>query len=221
MRLTPSTKSGEIGSNRLTQNTRNYFEGHEDRDLIHGMGGNDDLYGGSEADSVYGDDGNDSVYGDAGNDKVYGGNGVDGLFGGLDNDAMYGGKGNDYMEGNEGRDNLFGGEGNDRLVGGIGKDQLTGGKGADVFVFSSITESGLGTNQDTITDFKSGQDKIDIDALGASLVFIGTNAFSGAAGEVRFDSTAKVLQIDVFGTGSADASIQLNSSVLVAGDLIL
>jgi len=53
---------------------------------------------------------------------------------------------------------LSGGSGNDTLSGGSGNDTLTGGDGNDIFVFNTATAS----NIDTIIDFVSGQDKIQL-----------------------------------------------------------
>jgi serralysin len=195
--------------------------GDEGQDLIRGNSGNDYIESGADKDRVYGDDGNDYIECYLGNDRAYGGKGLDKIYGELDNDLIDGGKGNDSLFGGDGRDALIGGLGKDTLKGGLGKDQLTGNAGRDVFLFASITEAGLGGNQDEITDFSSGLDKIDIKGLGAGLVFIGTDAFSATAGEVRFDAVTQRLLIDVFGTGSADASLLLNVTALDGGDLIL
>jgi len=46
-------------------------------------------------------------------------------------------------------------------------------------------------------------------------------AFGNVAGEVRFDAGLMQLQIDVDGDGFADGSLQLDTALLVAGDLIL
>ena len=59
-----------------------------------------------------------------------------------------------------GNDSFFAQAGNDRLTGGVGNDVLRGQAGDDVFVF----EAGHGA--DTITDFTSGRDLIDLTALG-------------------------------------------------------
>ena len=80
------------------------------------------------------------------------------LDGGAGNDTLYGGPGggDDVMAGGLGNDRIFGGQGNDTLIGGPGDDRLAGGPGADVFVF------GPGDQTDTVTDFSSGTDKIDL-----------------------------------------------------------
>lgn len=99
---------------------------------------------------------------------------------------------------------------------------MTGGLGRDNFVFASLTETGLGINQDQITDFTTGVDTINLRGISTGMVFIGSAAFSGTAGEVRFDTLTKQLQIDVFGTGTPDGTILLTGVTSVAnGDLIL
>ena len=50
------------------------------------------------------------------------------------------------------------GDGNDVLTGGKGKDGMTGGAGEDTFVFERA-------NHDTVTDFRDGEDKIDVSGL--------------------------------------------------------
>ena len=83
------------------------------------------------------------------------------LDGGQGDDTLYGGPGggDDVMAGGLGNDRLFGGQGNDTLDGGPGDDSLAGGPGADVFVF------GPGDGADTVTDFSSGTDKVDLTAF--------------------------------------------------------
>jgi VCBS repeat-containing protein len=89
-------------------------------------------------------------------------------------DVIYGGSGNDTIEGNRGNDTIHGGsgsdingnDGNDTIIGGHGGDQLTGSKGDDTFVYRSANDSNS-TQFDTISDFVSGTDKINLAALGA------------------------------------------------------
>ena len=83
------------------------------------------------------------------------------LDGGFGDDKLYGGPGggDDVMAGGLGNDRLFGGQGDDTLIGGQGDDRLAGGPGNDVFVF------GPGEGADTVTDFSSGTDKVDLTAF--------------------------------------------------------
>ncbi|MBW8725880.1 MAG: M10 family metallopeptidase C-terminal domain-containing protein [Inquilinus limosus] len=81
-------------------------------------------------------------------------------------DILFGGSGNDAISGQDGDDVLVGGAGNDRLFGGFGADRLTGGSGNDVFAYSDITIGNpRGFGADTITDFDTNGDKIDLSAL--------------------------------------------------------
>jgi Ca2+-binding RTX toxin-like protein len=59
-------------------------------------------------------------------------------------------------------ENAIGGAGNDRIIGNSANNRLTGGGGADTFVF--VNDGSI----DTITDFRSGVDKIDLHELGIS-----------------------------------------------------
>jgi Ca2+-binding RTX toxin-like protein len=66
----------------------------------------------------------------------------------------------DILFGGTGNDTLNGANGNDSLVGGKGDDTLTGGAGIDVFIYS-----GRQFGNDTITDFNTNGDKIDLSFL--------------------------------------------------------
>lgn len=81
------------------------------------------------------------------------------------------GAGNDIITGGAGDDTLNGGAGNDIITGGLGGDTLTGGAGDDVFVYtafadSAISSTGTDSTVDVITDFNTGNDTIDLSALG-------------------------------------------------------
>lgn len=75
-----------------------------------------------------------------------------------------GGSGNDQLWGNKEVNVLAGGDGDDKLSGGNGADHLWGGKGNNTFIYHHIEDS-LTTSADTIHDFKSGEDKIDLSPL--------------------------------------------------------
>ena len=66
------------------------------------------------------------------------------------------GKGSDTLTGGAGADTLDGGKGNDVLIGGRGDDILKGGDGQDIFTYTA------GDGNDTIGDYKTGQDTIKI-----------------------------------------------------------
>jgi Ca2+-binding RTX toxin-like protein len=147
------------------------------------------------------------------------------LTGKIGRDKLSGGAGNDKLSGNSGNDYLHGGSGNDKLTGGQGADDLWGGSGADTFIFKSIRETTVsGAGRDTIFDFSTKQkDKIDLSAIDAratkggnqAFSFIGTKAFDGKAGELRYEKAKSDTYIygDVNGDKVADFTIHLDDRV--------
>lgn len=185
-----------------------------------GTGVADTIYGSSVANKLWGDGGNDVLSGKGGNDTVYGGSG---------NDKLYGDTGNDKLYGETGNDQLFGGTGNDQLFGGAGTDYLNGGTGADTFVFTTWSESAVGSKRDVIQDFYASEDDyIDLHAIDAdttfggnqSFSFIGSKAFTGEAGELRF--SGGIISGDVNGDGVADFQIAVTGvTKMYSGDFYL
>ena len=128
------------------------------------------------------------------------------LTGALDFDANFavagmqvtGGAGADHIVTGHGNDVLTGGAGNDVLTGGAGADVLTGGAGADIFVIGD-TDSGITlATADTITDFVTGVDHLQLGHAG--------DATAGTGNYV--EATAQVLNFDVAHT-AADAALAL------------
>ncbi|MGH6999037.1 MAG: calcium-binding protein, partial [Phenylobacterium sp.] len=176
----------------------NDISGTTKADNLSGLGGDDILRGRDGNDTLVGGEGNDRLLGDAGADRLDGGNGADSLVGG------------------DGNDVLLGGAGNDRLEGGPGADTLTGGAGADSFVFRPADIA----STDTITDFTKAQgDKIMLSELDANLTtaandkfaFVGGKAFSGNAGELRYQVSNGETHVygDMNGDKVADLHIKL------------
>jgi len=160
------------------------------------------------------------------------------LDGGAGDDFLQGLGGNDSLLGQAGNDRLDGGDGADVLTGGAGRDILVGGAGADRFDLDIAADSAVGSG-DQILDFLAGVDKIDLSTLDAktgtkkndAFQFIGESAFSGAAGQLRFekvdlpgtaDDHIKILG-DVNGDKVADFEIILlgNTDPVHATDFIL
>lgn len=83
--------------------------------------------------------------------------------------TVFGGDGSDMLVGSAAADVLNGENGDDYLRGGGGGDTLTGGAGRDVFVYEATSDS-IVSAFDTITDFASGIDRIDLTALGVQNV---------------------------------------------------
>ncbi len=75
------------------------------------------------------------------------------------NNQIKGNNAGNTLSGLAGNDALSGGTSADVLVGGAGRDTLTGGLGMDTFVFDVFETK---ANKDTIKDFISGTDRIEI-----------------------------------------------------------
>jgi Ca2+-binding RTX toxin-like protein len=127
---------------------------------VTGGAGGDLIAGGSGADTIDGGEGADS-----GADTIDGGEGADILTGGSGDDTITGGAGGDLIAGGSGADTIDGGEGADVIFGGSGDDTLTGGTGADHFAFAP------GDGNDTITDFNTSEDTINLFLFGGDLTF--------------------------------------------------
>ncbi|THH39034.1 calcium-binding protein [Aliishimia ponticola] len=133
-------------------------------DDIRGDDANNDLRGLSGNDVLNGRGGNDSLRGSNGDDRLLGADGNDFLFGGFGADDLRGGSGSDQLAGDAGDDFMLGDNGADTLNGGVGEDTMTGGNGADIFVFENYA---LGaTEYDSVRDFTSGSDKLDLSDFG-------------------------------------------------------
>jgi VCBS repeat-containing protein len=125
---------------------------------------------------AFGTLGHDSVTAEGSAGQICGGARDDALNGTGAVDVIYGGSGNDTIEGNGGDDTIHGGSGSDTIngndgndtiiIGGYGGDQLSGSNGDDIFAYLSAIDSNS-TQFDTISDFTSGMDKINLAALGA------------------------------------------------------
>jgi Ca2+-binding RTX toxin-like protein len=154
---------------------------------------------------------------------VYGGGGADHMFG-----SRFG----DIFIGEGGNDKLSGAAGNDFLDGGIGRDQMTGGQGKDEFVYNSIADS-HDNAVDIITDFNRNEhDKLGVDGIDTqpsttdddAFTFIGTQHFSGAIGELRYEfhngRTTVLGNLDH--DNQAEFEITLNGSIhLQQSDFVL
>ncbi|PPT06134.1 Alkaline phosphatase [Geitlerinema sp. FC II] len=149
--------AGELGDDTL--------QGGLGNDLMFGNGGFDRLDGGEGADTILGGKDNDILTGNFGDDVMAGEVGIDTVQGGDGNDLLFGNQDNDILDGSRGDDSLFGGQnddilfgagGNDWLKGDLGNDVLIGGDGEDRFII--VNDGSI----DTIGDFTSGEDEIDL-----------------------------------------------------------
>ncbi|MBP1859665.1 M10 family metallopeptidase C-terminal domain-containing protein [Rhizobium herbae] len=150
------------------------------------------------------------------------------LKGGIGADKIVAGAGNDTVFGYGGNDKLYGDAGDDTLYGGAGADDLSGGAGKDVFLFKTLSDSRVSsTGRDTIFDFSgTGGDRIDLSGIDAStktagnqaFSFLGTAAFTGKAGELRYDKKTSDTYIyaDINGDKKADFAIHLDDAVTLS-----
>jgi len=140
----------------------------------------------------------------------------------------------DMISGGAGNDKITGGAGADTIVGGLGNDTLVGGTGNDVFVFDQKAGT---TNIDTLGDFASGQDKIELSkaifagftangALTAAQFYSGANiaAAHDADDRIIFNTSTGALYYDADGNGTASAAVQIAvigipHPALAAGDI--
>ncbi len=151
-------------------------------------------------------------------------------------DVLEGTVGMDKMLAGGGDDRLFGAMGDDVLYGSLGRDTLAGGSGEDTFLYKSIKESTV-KNYDTITKWDhtgkhTPMDVIDLSAIDANtrlegnqdFTWLASKAFTGHAGELRYerDGNATMIYADVNGDAKADMAIHIIGSVkMFAGDFIL
>jgi Ca2+-binding RTX toxin-like protein len=184
-----------------------------------GTAGNDVIVGGV---------GNTLIDGLAGNDRITDVYGDNTLRGGLGSDVLVAGGGNDLILGGDGNDIVSAGAGVDRIIGGNGADALGGGLGRDFFDYNAITESGP-LLRDRIADFRRGEDLIDLSTIDADIdgtagnqafTFIGSIAFTGVDGQLRFANGR--LEGDVNGDRIADFAIDVTGiAALTRFDFVL
>jgi serralysin len=134
-------------------------------------------------------------------------------------------------------ENAVGGPGNDILIANEVQNQLSGGGGGDVFTFTErdaqagwMRSDGKKMLPDTIADFASGQDRIDLSAIDAvrgtgandAFTWIGAAAFSNQAGQLRAVNSGKHVWIegDTDGNGVADLVIMVAGPTILAGDFL-
>jgi len=111
------------------------------------------------------------------------------LDGGADNDRVVGGDGNDVLRGSAGTDQLVGNDGDDRIIGGLNNDKLTGGGGEDRFIIGAGEAGASPPTCDTITDFTTQVDVLDLVLAGAAGNYIEdrikTDNFNDAIAKAR------------------------------------
>ena len=191
------------GSNRVGTSGNDTFSGTTGDDTFTGLGGNDLIQEGNG--------GNDAVDGGAGSDSIeYKAAATSALVVNFATGSIAGSSGsvsftgiervvagnfNDSLTGAAGGQNLAGQNGNDTLWGAAGADTLWGGTGNDAFVFREMGSA----NADRVSDFASGQDKLQLDdsaftAIGALGNFAASDArFWASSTGVAHDANDRVL----------------------------
>ncbi len=156
---------------------------------------------------------------------------IENVSGGGGNDRITGNDRWNLLQGGAGNDRLYGGTGRDRLEGGSGRDEMLGGsdQDRDVFVFTSVQESAVGTARDAIRQFTRSIDDIDLSAIDANSNMSGNQAFAFSGSTARaygvwtsaLDGN-QVVRADVDGDRVADMEIRVDGwARLTASDFVL
>ncbi|KNG92916.1 calcium-binding protein [Pseudaestuariivita atlantica] len=251
----------EVEAVQVLGDLRAHLTGDAGDNLLVGGNLDDTLSGGAGADALIGGAGHDIAdytsatrsvrvdlqnaalsYNDAAGDTFDGieefrtGDNIDQLRGDASANLFRTGGLSDRLYGRAGDDTLLGEAGADAFYGGLGADVMTGGDDAgrrDRFIYFNASESGVGDgNRDVITDFVSGEDRIELSRIDADLTqgfkqafqFIGDTAFSGTAGELRFEQQGGItlVQADRDGDGAADFEIELTGTLtLTSTDFLI
>jgi Ca2+-binding RTX toxin-like protein len=228
-----SAKADNINFSTRTANYTIYGDGLHDtpaqpsNNTIRSGSGDDTIYAGYGSDFVQSGSGDDTIYGYGaggltagatfayaerdGADLLDGGAGNDRIFGGGGNDQLLGGAGHDILHGGSGTDGISGGDGNDIISSGYGTDYLRGGAGSDIFLYAysdSGDASDANGGRDTIRDFQSGTDKIDISGYYVSVA------------DLTFTQTARGLLLSFPAVYETGEILLEGVSNLRAGDLV-
>lgn len=137
---------------------------------------------------------------------------------------LIGGHGNDVLIGNDEDNVIVGNGGNNLIYGGAGSDTLTGGSGHNTFLYSRTTDS-TEDDPDYITDFKTGQDKIDLQGLFGAVspqVKYATNAHPAEHGAVSLseDDGDTAVHVTLDGHAHPDMVIKVGGEIAMS-DILL
>ncbi len=117
---------------------------------------------------------------------------------------------------------LYGGNNENNFVGGFGRQYLVGGAGANIFTYLSPADSTPLAPDWINFNFDPAKDVIDLSHIDANVTpgvcenfsFVGTNAFTSAGAEVRYqlDSTDNmtIVQVTLAGDTSPDMTIDIS-----------
>jgi len=137
--------------------------------------------------------------------------------------TLTGNGGANTLSGLSGNDVLRGNGGADRLIGGLGVDQLYGGVDSqrDVFVFDDL-HTGTGAARDSVFNFVSGIDDLDLGQIDADSATAGDDGFAfggAAAGAHSVWLAASGADVIVFGDVNGDAVADFEIRIAAIGSL--
>lgn len=145
-------------------------------------------------------------------------------------DAIFGNGAGNILNGLQGADTINGGRGADTVTGGAGRDLMVAGADNlhDVFVFSAVTDTGMGKAADTIRDFRA-QDVIDLRPIDADPTRDGDQAFAFGGTKAKANGVwfqivkgDALVSVDVTGDARADMQILIDGVTRMnAGDFLL
>ena len=118
-------------------------------------------------------------------------------------------------------ENAIGGHGDDRINGNQANNMFTGGDGDDTFIIANYSGTRASDGKvivdnsiDTVTDFQTGHDHLDLTELGVTAANVGSR--------VAFNAATDTLSIDSDGVGGYDVTVIIHGSdVNLATDLIV
>ncbi|PPD16087.1 MAG: hypothetical protein CTY25_03695 [Methylobacterium sp.] len=221
---------GGTGDNEVkVGNGSNLIEAAEGDDLVT-AGDGDNLINAGDGDNVINvGDGKNVIAVGTGDDRITTGNGDNTISAGdggntvttgSGDDVVITGDGDNIISVGAGNDEVITGAGDDRISLGAGDDRVTTGSAADTIVFDTpLAEIG----RDTIVDFESGFDTMELDfsVFGTGLAvggadtgtldnsrFVSGAGFTDTTQRFLFDTTSNTLFFDADGAG-AGASIEL------------
>jgi len=199
------------------------FIGGDNQNLVFGSNGSDTITGGAGFDTVNYIDSSVGVSVDLAAGTAVGGfatgdelSSIEGLQGSDNgNNSLYGDANDNTLIGGAFSDVLDGGAGDDFIISALGVDNMTGGAGADTFFTIGDYEGGF---TGTITDFEVG-DFISgtVNFQGPSgffpITWLGTAAFTGVIGELRYEKTGgqTLLHMDTTGDGVANETLTISN----------
>ena len=187
---------------RLNSHGKDTADGGEGDDNLDGDHGIDYIFGGSGDDTITGGSSTDFLMGGSGNDTIDGGWGSDYIRGGSGDDTIEGADGDDIILGDAGDDTIDAGSGYDTIIDGEGDDTLTGGSGEDTFAFLP------GHGDDTITDFDTSRDEIDLSQFTTAITFTQLQGKMSTVTDPDDPNTVTGVQIDLTGFGGGTITLE-------------